>query len=169
VHPTTCGECGGRLAHSTAGIPIEVRGLEVIVEGVEHARCRRCGEIYLDLAAAELLQRQAVAHARAARRLLTPGRIRRLRAALDLSQAGLERVLGVGPKTVVRWEKGTVFQSATADRLMRLLAAKPELRALLESDLLYDDAAPALTETVRRTRVARRRPQTASKADPSRE
>jgi hypothetical protein len=41
-------------------------------------------------------------------------------------------LLGTGPKTVVRWEKGTVFQSATADKLMRLLAAKPDLVSLLE-------------------------------------
>ena len=35
---------------------------------------------------------------------------------------------------MVRWEKGTVLQSATAERLTRLLAAHPELAGLLECD-----------------------------------
>jgi len=169
VHPTTCGECGGRVTRSSAGITIEVRGIAVTVEGVEHGRCRRCGETYLDLAATEVVQRQAVAGARAARGLLTPGDIRRLRAALDLSQAELERVLGVGPKTVVRWEKGTVFQSATADRLMRLLAVKPELRVLLEGDALYEDEAPALPKATRAGDAKGRRANAASGAGPARE
>jgi len=74
---------------------------------------------------------------RAARGLLTPDEIRDLRRSLGVAQAALERLLGVGPKTVVRWEKGTVFQSATADRLMRLLIAKPELVSLLAGKALY--------------------------------
>lgn len=57
--------------------------------------------------------------------LLTPQQIRAFREALGLSQAQLERLLGTGPKTVVRWEKGTVCQSRAADRLLRLLMARP--------------------------------------------
>lgn len=51
---------------------------------------------------------------------------------LGLTQAGFERLLATGPKTAVRWENGTVFQSATADKLMRLLAARPDLASLLQ-------------------------------------
>lgn len=58
---------------------------------------------------------------------LGPEVTRALRAVLGgLSQTPLEHLLGVGAKTVVRWQKGTVFQSATADRLVRLLRAMPE-------------------------------------------
>ena len=102
MHPTKCGACGGTVTSSTAGIPVEVRGLEVTVAGVEHGRCRRCGEVYLDLVASDAVQRQAVSRARAARGLLTPDEIRRLRATLHVSQAGLERLLGVGPKAPTR-------------------------------------------------------------------
>jgi hypothetical protein len=35
----------------------------------------------------------------------------------------------VGAKSVTRWERGTIVQPQTADRLMRILAAHPELLA----------------------------------------
>lgn len=132
MYPTACGGCGGRVAASTATIPFELRGETVGVQGVEHGRCEQCGEVYLDVEAAENVQREAVRQVRALRGLMTPDEIRALRDTLGVSQATLERLLGTGPKTVVRWEKGTVFQSATADRLMRLLAAQPDLAALLD-------------------------------------
>jgi len=59
-----------------------------------------------------------------------------------MSQAAFEELLGVGPKTVIRWEKGTVFQGATADRLMRLLRTQPELARVLASGELYGQAVP---------------------------
>jgi hypothetical protein len=58
--------------------------------------------------------------------LLSPAQITAIRETLGLSQADLEKALGIGPKTVVRWEKGTVRQSRAADRLLRILAAHPE-------------------------------------------
>jgi HTH-type transcriptional regulator / antitoxin MqsA len=132
VDPTACGECGGPVVPCTDAIPFQLRGETLAVLGVEHGRCERCGEVYLDMEAAGKVQREAVRQARASRGLMTPQEIRALRVTLGVSQAKLERLLGTGPKTVVRWEKGTVFQSATADRLMRLLSARPQLAALLE-------------------------------------
>jgi HTH-type transcriptional regulator/antitoxin MqsA len=130
----TCAGCGGRVTNITGPLSVELRGETVTVPCVEHERCAQCGEEFLSLAAVDQLQREAVAHLRAARGLLTPDEIRSLRHSLGVSQAALERLLGVGAKTVVRWEKGTVFQSATADRLMRLLIAKPELVSLLSGE-----------------------------------
>lgn len=133
----TCAGCGGRVANVTAPVSIDLRGETVTVPGIDHERCAQCGETILSLDAADHVQREAVARMRAARGLLTPDEIRDLRRSLGVAQAALERLLGVGPKTVVRWEKGTVFQSATADRLMRLLIAKPELVSLLAGKALY--------------------------------
>lgn len=127
-----CTACGGAVEVCAEAISTELRGVTVRVDGVEHGRCRTCGEVYLTLDAANVVQFEAARRLRRARGLLTPDEIRAIRTSLDLTQAGFERLLGTGPKTVVRWEKGTVFQSATADRLMRLLAARPELAALLE-------------------------------------
>lgn len=96
-----------------------------------------CGEVYLSLQAAEELQKAAIRTSKAARQLLSPEEIRALRQSLSLSQAAFEDLLGIGAKSVVRWERGTVFQSATADRLMRLIMLKPELAAVLSSGELY--------------------------------
>jgi len=127
VYPKKCGECGGPVEESVEAIAIDLRGELVSVNGIAHGRCSGCGEVFLDVDAGDRLQREAVARLREARGLLTPAQIVELRDSLGLSQAAFEKLLGTGPKTVVRWEKGTVFQSATADKLMRLLIAKPEL------------------------------------------
>jgi DNA-binding transcriptional regulator YiaG len=42
-----------------------------------------------------------------------------------------ERVLRVGPKTVVRWERGTVFQNRATDTLLRMIRDVPAAREYL--------------------------------------
>jgi len=142
VYPKKCAACGGRVTASAATLPFSVRGETIAVPGVEHGACGDCGEVYLSLDAAERLQVEAVRMSKAARGLLTPGEIRELRRSFAMSQAAFEELLGVGPKTVIRWEKGTVFQGATADRLMRLLRTQPELARVLASGELYGQAVP---------------------------
>lgn len=142
MNPKKCAACGGRVAPSAGTLPFEVRGETIEVPGVEHGACGDCGEVYLSLDAAERLQVEAIRMSRAARGLLTPDEIRAIRRSFAMSQAAFEELLGVGPKTVIRWEKGTVFQGATADRLMRLLRAQPELARVLTSGELYAHAAP---------------------------
>jgi len=133
MFPKLCPECGGGVQASVEALEVPFRGHPVEVSGVPHGRCTECGEVYIGAAEVEQLQRAAASQVRAAQGLLQPEEIRALRASLGLSQAAFEDLLGTGAKTVVRWEKGTVFQSATADRLMRLLRERPELRAVLES------------------------------------
>ncbi len=133
MYPKKCAECGGSVEVSSESIPFEMRGEAVLVDGIEHGRCTVCGESYLSLDATERLQKEAVRLLREAKGLLPPQEIQDLRHSLGLSQAAFESLLGVGAKTVVRWEKGTVFQSATADRLMRLIRHMPELVAVLSS------------------------------------
>ena len=48
---------------------------------------------------------------------------------LGLTQADLERQLGVSTGTVGRWERGEVLQSRMADNFMRVLWDHPELIA----------------------------------------
>jgi putative zinc finger/helix-turn-helix YgiT family protein len=122
-------------------LPFEVRGEVVDVDGVEHGACVACGEVYLSLAATEQLQKDAIAQSKAAKGLLSSAEIKALRQSLALSQSAFEQLLGVGAKTVVRWEKGTVFQSATADRVMRLIRLMPWLASILRSGELYMETA----------------------------
>lgn len=137
MYPKRCAECGGKVSPSTASVPFEVRGETVLVDGVEHGLCESCGEIYLSLDAAEALQSKAIGASKAAKGLLSPSEIRDLRHSLSMSQVAFEEMLGVGAKTVVRWEKGTVFQGATADRLMRLVHLIPDVASILASGELY--------------------------------
>lgn len=139
MYPSRCPECGGDITESLQPLEVPLRGQSVTVVGVPHGLCGGCGETYLGIDEMEQAQRAAVDQARQAQGLLRPDEIRSLRVALgNISQARLEHLLGVGAKTVVRWEKGTVFQSATADRLMRLLRAMPELADVLDGESLRD-------------------------------
>ena len=54
-----------------------------------------------------------------------------IREGLGLTQQSFEQLLGVGPKTVVRWERGTVFQNRATDSLLRVIRAFPEAARFL--------------------------------------
>lgn len=142
MYPKRCAACGGEVVVSTCALPFEVRGETVSVPGIEHGQCAGCSEVYLSLDGADQLQKEAIRLSKAAKQLLSPAEIRDIRHSFALSQSAFEDLLGVGPKTVVRWEKGTVFQSATADRLMRLVRAIPELEHVLSSGELYATCGP---------------------------
>jgi HTH-type transcriptional regulator/antitoxin MqsA len=80
------------------------------------------GELYAPGQAAAT-QRRASARIREQDGLLRPEEIRAIRERLGLSQRAFERLLGVGAKTVVRWERGTVFQNRATDALLRLVGS----------------------------------------------
>jgi putative zinc finger/helix-turn-helix YgiT family protein len=136
------------VSASTDVIPFELRCETVDVAGVRHSRCAQCGEVYLDARAMEAVQRAAVDRVRAVHSLMTPDEIRDLRRTHGVSQAGLEHLLGTGPKTVVRREKGAVFQCATADRLMRVLLARPEVAGILSR--MHPEIARSLPDHIRK-------------------
>jgi HTH-type transcriptional regulator/antitoxin MqsA len=87
----------------------------------ELLECSSCHERFFTHAQALTSSRNRAAALRTHQRLLTPAEIRNIRTRFALSQAGLEDLLGVGAKTVVRWERGTVCQSRAVDTLLRLL------------------------------------------------
>lgn len=92
----------------------------------EYTQCGRCHEEFLT---PDQTRADSVAAGNAIREhlgLLNGSQVRAIRERLGLTQAQFEELLGVGPKTVVRWERNTVCQSATADRLMRLVEASPD-------------------------------------------
>jgi len=105
----------------------EYPGGTVQVTGIVYDRCEACGESLLTVEQAAAVERIVVAAARADLGRLSSADIHQLRLDLGLTQAQLESQLGVGTGTVGRWERGTVLQNATADRLMRILWAHPEL------------------------------------------
>ena len=73
--------------------------------------------------------------------LLTPDEIKAIRHQFGLTQTEFERLLGAGPKTVVRWERGTVIQNGATDALLRVLRDVPEALAyLLDARLIVSRA-----------------------------
>jgi len=106
-------------------------GRRTVVVDDEHMQCSACEEEFYLPGQLEAVERRAAEQIRRDEGLLLPGEIRAIRKRLHMTQAELERLMGTGPKTVVRWERGTVCQSVTADRLMRLLDAYPANAALL--------------------------------------
>lgn len=95
-------------------------------------RCGRCGEEYFNGNMMDDSFRRATAVIRAEDGLLAPDEIVALRKKYGLTQAQLERLIGAGEKTVVRWERGTVAQNKTADTLLRVLLEHPEVVAALK-------------------------------------
>lgn len=92
----------------------------------EWSRCDECDEDFYTTEQADRRHRFAIEKARADDGLLPPGEIRRIREELGFTQQRFEQLLGVGEKTVVRWEQGRVCQNQATDRLIRLAAALPE-------------------------------------------
>lgn len=90
-------------------------------------RCSGCGETFYLPGQMDATLRLASEAIRREEGLLTPAEIRAIRTRLGLSQHAFEQLLGVGPKTVVRWEKGLVFQNRATDSLLRVVAEFPEV------------------------------------------
>ena len=94
---------------------VTINGLDVVVPEDFATQCDDCGETFYTGAQARVADRKLVDARRRAEGLLASEEIRRLRHALQLSQAELEQAIGTGPKTVVRWENGTAVQSKAAE------------------------------------------------------
>lgn len=121
-------------------------------------RCGRCGEEYFNGGMMDDSLRRATAVIRAEDGLLAPDDVVELRQKYGLTQAELERLIGAGTKTVVRWEKGTVAQNKTADTLLRVLRDHPAVVKQLAKETGLRSKAP-------RPRSARSRKKPAPPAD----
>lgn len=120
-----CPECGGIIRRTPTIVPTRIGRRAIPVSG-KFLQCQgECREIYFEPGEADEVSRRAAEIARASDGLLTPQEIRQIRRQHDLTQQQLEQLLNVGPKTVVRWEKGTVVQNAATDTLLRLLRDVP--------------------------------------------
>jgi putative zinc finger/helix-turn-helix YgiT family protein len=92
-------------------------------------RCGTCGEQFYTGDMADETLRRASAAVRHEKGLLTPDEIREIRSRYGLSQVGLARLLRTGPKTVMRWERGTALQNQAADTLLRVFRDDPGVAA----------------------------------------
>jgi HTH-type transcriptional regulator / antitoxin MqsA len=121
---TECGVCGGDAGLTTQRREVFVGKRSAVIED-EFFRCERCGEEFYEPGQMDASMKKASSAIRAESGLLLPEEIGSIRRSLELSQAAFETLLGVGAKTVVRWEKGTVFQNQATDELLRTLRDVP--------------------------------------------
>lgn len=149
-----CYLCGGESRWTCEVRPVPIGFRTAVIED-DFYRCSACGEIEYLGDMADETSRRAVVVIRAEDGLLGPDDILALREKYGLTQAGLERLIGAGEKTVVRWERGTVAQNQTADTLLRVLDGHPDVVARLaqERGVALRKRAPA-----RQKRASKRKP-----------
>lgn len=121
---SNCYVCGGKMREVRATSRISM-GSRAATVNAARLRCEKCGEEVFTPKQMDAAQVSAARALRQAAGLLAPAKIREIRQRYRLTQAELEALLGVGPKSVVRWERGTVCQSGAADTLLRLLDSSP--------------------------------------------
>lgn len=90
---------------------------EVVVRGLPVRECSRCGARILGPDAVDRVdaERDRAFH------LLSPDEIRALRTRLGLTQAEFARLLGLGAKTLTRWETGHLAPSRAMNGYLRLV------------------------------------------------
>lgn len=123
-HREPCSICGAEAIEVTELREFQLAGRSETVPD-RFLRCSDCGEEYYLPGWLDRTMSRVSTAIREREGLLQPEQIRQIREMYGLSQRDFEKILGVGPKTVVRWERGTVFQSKAADSLLRLIGADP--------------------------------------------
>lgn len=125
---TQCGICGGEAVLISEEREVRIGKRSAVVED-QFFRCSACGEELYEPGQMDAVMLKASNAIREDLGLMMPEEIKSLRESLELSQAEFERLIGVGRKTVVRWERGTVFQNQATDALLCALRDVPGLTA----------------------------------------
>ena len=121
----------------------------LLVPNVTWLECEECGDVTLDhraMSAIESARREALG-------LLTPAEIRNFRLRLRKTQMAMSELLGVGEKTLCRWESGSFQQSEAFDRYLRLVMADESILYTLQQivEAKRDPSPSQALEDLRRT------------------
>ena len=125
-----CPMCGGPMQTVIEPRAIKVGRWSATVDD-EFMRCESCGEEAYLAGQMRATQERAARVIREREKIMSPERVRGFRERYGLSQSQLERLLNVGAKTVVRWERGTVMPGAAINTLLRILDEMPPAVAAL--------------------------------------
>lgn len=127
-----CAICGAaEVREVVADRTINVGSYTVNIPAAVHTECLSCGESYQTGTQAKGLDAAVIEARRRHEGLLSGGDIRRIRLSVSLSQSDLEDALGIGPKTLVRWENNIGVQSKSIDDVLRLIELDPDNLRLL--------------------------------------
>ena len=126
-----CKLCQGRLVKTDGPIRVVYLGVPLKLLGLERSRCTFCGEEFFS-------PKQATEYSRVVREQyesktrLTSVDVLRIRKKLKMSQADLEKALGLGAKVVVRWENGKVRLPGPVNVLLKILDKQPSVFRLVD-------------------------------------
>lgn len=133
--PSLCPMCEeGPLRPSTYTGRLEHDGQTLLVADLECHVCDVCGA---DPVLEDQARRNQRRYADARRRsdgLLTGDEIRHIRDSLGLTQHEAARIFGGGANAFSKYERGDVVQSVAMDRLIRMVAAHPQLLDWLKNE-----------------------------------
>ena len=93
----------------------------------EISACADCGEEFYTYEQSLAHSRAAATAVREAQGLLSPERIRAARMRMGMTLPQFEHAMGVGAKTVGRWERGTVAPSRAANGMLWLAERHPDV------------------------------------------
>ncbi len=127
---TSAHSCGDHLELMTRTGSYSIHGTAIPVQE-ELYRCSVCGEEEYTYEQAQAIQKRADAAYRAQQRFLQPHEVAAMRKRWGVKQEQLERALGLGRKTVARWEGGRVLQNRSMDNLLRAIDTFPEVLVYL--------------------------------------
>lgn len=94
-----------------------VKGTDIAID-VQVRACNTCGESLFDEELDELAIQQAYAIYREEKKLLSPERIKAIRERYQLSQTAFAKVLGLGEKTIARYETGSLPDEAQSNLIL---------------------------------------------------
>jgi putative zinc finger/helix-turn-helix YgiT family protein len=122
--------CGGTLRIQAEEGTFRIHNAEIPVTEY-FRRCDQCGEELISEDLAQVTEQEAADRYREAERRLAPEDIRALRDRFGLTQELMERTLGLGAKTWVRWETGRIIPNRSMDNLLRLIDRDPTALSFL--------------------------------------
>lgn len=125
--PSSCPHCGSEEIVVVPRAGEYIDGESHIPYPDEVSQCSACGEEFYTYEQSLANSRAITAAVAEANGFLTPERIRRTRVRLGMSQPQFEQSLGVGPKTVGRWERGTVSPGRAANFALWVAEQHPEV------------------------------------------
>lgn len=123
-------ECAAHFERIERVRDFPIHGTTVSVRE-ELYRCTECGEEEYSFEQAEAAERRAGESYREQNGFLQADEISGMRRRWGVTQAQLESALGVGRKTVARWEAGRVLQSRALDNLLRAVDRYPAVLGFL--------------------------------------
>lgn len=116
-----CPECGAAMRRTDERIVDHYRGVEVMVDGIDHFVCDECEETAFPKKSMSQYVDAVHKEYRGKTGLLSPAEIRGTREKYGLTQREFQQVIGVKDPTVSRWETGKVVQDEVADNLIRVV------------------------------------------------